>query len=685
MSLLGFESTALSRRLRVLFCAALCAVVGAATTVLATASIDQLGSDIDGEAEGDYFGASISLSSDGTILAVGGTHNDGNGLTAGHVRVFEFSGGSWSQLGSDIDGEAAGDEFGESVSLSSDGTILAVGAVGNDESGMTAGHARVFEFSGGSWSQLGSDIDGEAAYDNFGQSVSLSSDGTILAVGGWGNDGTSNGAGHVRVFEFSGGSWSQLGSDIDGEAGYDSFGEAVSLSSDGTILAVGAPDNDGTATNAGHARVFEFSGGSWSQLGADIDGEAETDELGGSVSLSSDGTILAVGAVGNDANGSSAGHVRVFEFSGGSWSQLGSDIDGEAGYNSFGESVSLSSDGTILAVGAPDNDGFASNAGHAQVYEFSGGSWSQLGADIDGEAETDEFGSSVSLSSDGTILAVGAVGNDGNGSSAGHVRVFEFSGGSWSQLGSDIDGEAANDRLGRSVALSADGSILAAGASGNDGNGSNAGHVRMYQFTDGAWTQIGDDIDGEAEADASGFRVTLSSDAETVAISALSNDGNGSQAGHVRVYSVSTAATLNITYDSQGGSAVSDGDATTTSGGSISVLPTDPTRDGYTFAGWFTAASDGTQITAGEAHNQTTDFTLYAQWTENPVTTTTEVPATTTTDASATTTTDVPSDLLLPSTGSENTSEFLTFATISGLLGAGVALLVIIRRRMHIG
>ncbi|MAN34748.1 MAG: hypothetical protein CL410_10750 [Acidimicrobiaceae bacterium] len=571
MSLLGFESTSQSRRLRILFCAALCAVVGGATTVLATASIDQLGSDIDGEAEGDYFGASMSLSSDGTILAVGGTHNDGNGLTAGHVRVFEFSGGSWSQLGSDIDGEAAGDEFGESVSLSSDGTILAVGAVGNDESGMTAGHARVFEFSGGSWSQLGSDIDGEAAYDNFGQSVSLSSDGTILAVGGWGNDGTANGAGHVRVFEFSGGSWSQLGSDIDGEAGYDSFGEAVSLSSDGTILAVGAPDNDGTATNAGHARVFEFSGGSWSQLGADIDGEAETDELGGSVSLSSDGTILAVGAVGNDANGSSAGHVRV----------------------------------------------------------------------------------------------------------------FEFSGGSWSQLGSDIDGEAANDRLGTSVALSADGSILAAGASGNDGNGSNAGHVRMYQFADGAWTQIGDDIDGEAEADASGFRVSLSSDAETVAIGAIGNDENGSNSGHVRVYSFATVATLNITYDSQGGSAVSDGDATTTSGGSISVLPTDPTRDGYTFAGWFTAASDGTQITAGTAHNQTADFTLYAQWTENPVTTTTEVPVTTTTEVAATTTTDVPSTQLLPATGIRDTSEFLTLATVSGLLGAGVALIVLIRRRVH--
>ena len=80
----------------------------------------------------------------------------------------------------------------------------------------------------------------------------------------------------------------------------------------------------------------------------------------------------------------------------------------------------------------------------------------------------------------------------------------------------------------------------------------------------------------------------------------------------------STAAPLSITYDSQGGSAVSDGDATATTGGTISALPSDPTRDGYTFAGWFTAASDGTQITAGSAHNQTADFTLYAQWTPEP-------------------------------------------------------------------
>ena len=69
----------------------------------------QLGSDINGEAAGDYSGISVSLSSDGTIVAIGATYNDGNGSNSGHVRVYEYSGSSWSQLGADIDGEAAGD------------------------------------------------------------------------------------------------------------------------------------------------------------------------------------------------------------------------------------------------------------------------------------------------------------------------------------------------------------------------------------------------------------------------------------------------------------------------------------------------------------------------------------------------------------------------------------------------
>ena len=104
----------------------------------------------------------------------------------------------------------------------------------------------------------------------------------------------------------------------------------------------------------------------------------------------------------------------------------------------------------------------------------------QLGSDIDGEAASDYSGASVSLSSDGTIMAIGANGNDGNGNNSGHVRVYQYSNSAWTQLGSDIDGEAADDNSGASISLSSDGSIIAIGASYNDGNGSAAGHVRVY-------------------------------------------------------------------------------------------------------------------------------------------------------------------------------------------------------------
>ena len=75
---------------------------------------------------------------------------------------------------------------------------------------------------------------------------------------------------------------------------------------------------------------------------------------------------------------------------------------------------------------------------------WNGSNWVQLGNDIDGEALADFSGWSVSMNSDGDRVATGAVGNDGNGFGSGHVRVYEYSGGSWSQLGSDIDGEAAS-------------------------------------------------------------------------------------------------------------------------------------------------------------------------------------------------------------------------------------------------
>ena len=124
----------------------------------------------------------------------------------------------------------------------------------------------------------------------------------------------------------------------------------------------------------------------------------------------------------------------------------------------------------------------------------------------------------MSLSSDGKTLAVGANANDNeNGEAAGHVRVFSLDdddGSSWKQLGQDIDGESGGDNSGKSVSLSADGNIVAIGADWNDGNGEDSGHVRVYQMdvSSSAWTQLGQNVEGEAAGDDSGISVSLSSD-----------------------------------------------------------------------------------------------------------------------------------------------------------------------------
>ena len=196
----------------------------------------------------------------------------------------------------------------------------------------------------------------------------------------------------------------------------------------------------------------------------------------------------------------------------------------------------------------------------------------------------------------------------------------------FSQVGIDIDGEDGGDRSGSSVAMSSTGTRIAIGAPLNDPSGNaSAGHARVYDWDGTAWTQVGVDIDGEAAGDYSGSSVAMSSDGTRIAIGAQLKDGIGPDAGHVRVFA--SPRSLAITYDSHGGSAVSDGDTSTTTGGTTGALPASPTRTGYTFTGWYTADSGGTQITTSSPHGQTADFTLHAQWTaDTPATTTTTPP-----------------------------------------------------------
>ena len=310
--------------------------------------------------------------------------------------------------------------------ISADGLAVAIGAYGNDGNGDQAGHVRVFTWNGSAWGQLGTDIDGEASLDYSGWSVALSSDGQTVAIGGYGNDGNGGSSGHVRIYSWDGASWGQVGLDIDGEEEGDCSGWSVALAADGQTVAIGAQYNDENGEKSGHTRIFQLTGASWLQLGADINGEASEDESGWSVSLSGNGQTVAIGARYNDANGRNSGHTRIYTWTGSAWSQLGEDIDGEAADDQSGYSVALSSDGQTVAIGAPGNDGNGSGSGHVRIYSWNGSSWSKLGSDINGESQYDFSGDSVSLSADGQTVAVGAPYNDGNVPDSGHVRVFQL-------------------------------------------------------------------------------------------------------------------------------------------------------------------------------------------------------------------------------------------------------------------
>jgi hypothetical protein len=159
------------------------------------------------------------------------------------------------------------------------------------------------------------------------------------------------------------------------------------------------------------------------QLGPIIVGEAPGDDCGFSVDLDSSGTIVAIGS--ENAN-SDTGHVRVFEYLSNAWSQIGGNIEGSNDDSSSGASLSLSSNGNIIAIGTTFSDGVNSIlSGNARVFENLNNNWIQIGSDIDGEGSLDLSGRSVSLNADGSVLAVGAPFNDGiNGEESGHVRVY---------------------------------------------------------------------------------------------------------------------------------------------------------------------------------------------------------------------------------------------------------------------
>lgn len=393
---------------------------------------NQIGQDIDGGINPTEAGIGLAISGNGQIMAIGTPferplNSASNVPPEGQVKVYENINNSWIQIGQDINGLPS-DVFGSAIAVSPDGDTMVVSAVNHfDATNGSLGAVRVFAFNSNSWQQIGNDILGED-FDQFGDSVAISDDGNVVAVGATFNEGVNgSSSGHVRIFENINNQWIQIGSDLDGEAEFDRSGESVALSSDGTIVAIGAGRNDGGITGGGHIRVYENVNSTWFQLGNDIDGVDNQGQLGASISLSANGKILVAGARNGAGGMPDSGHVRVFQYDEiSTWQQIGEKISGQQANENFGISVDISDDGSLIAIGGSFYDGLAGNAtGLIQIHQNIGGQWEQLGENIEG-GEDDFLGNFMKLSGDGKFVAGSVFTQDSEENSIGLVRVFEL-------------------------------------------------------------------------------------------------------------------------------------------------------------------------------------------------------------------------------------------------------------------
>lgn len=379
----------------------------------------------------DNFGYMIALSSDGNTMAVAapyeasaatgidGDQNDDSIPQAGAVYVFNRSGQTWVQqayIKASNTGEAAignqlgdGDQFGFGLSLSADGNTLAVGAISedsaatgadadqSDNSALSAGAVYVFSRTGDTWTQQAYvKASNAGGGDLFGYSVALSADGSVLAATAFDEDGSRAGTNEVQddevtgtgvlyIFSRDSGAWTQQAylKPSNSERN-DAFGVVVAISADGNTVAGTALDEDSMTTgvnstprpdmqvnlSAGAVYLFTGNDGGWSeQAYIKASNTGANDTFGARLALSGDGNTLAVGAQLEDSAGQGvdalqdddsaqeAGAVYLFTREGSSWTQSvyvkGSNTEA---FDEFGSSLALNGDGTLMAVGARGED-----------------------------------------------------------------------------------------------------------------------------------------------------------------------------------------------------------------------------------------------------------------------------------------------------------------------------------------
>jgi len=400
--------------------------IGSSLSLFVRSVVKLLASD---GADIDYFGTSVSISSDGLTAIVGARGDDDKGSFSGSAYIFNYDNISdtWTQTTKLLasDGEPF-DYLGFSVTISGDGLTAIVGVYGDDDNGSFSGSAYIFNYANGTWTQTTKLLASDGApSDYFGYSVSISNDGLTAIVGAYRDDDNGSGSGSAYIFNYANGTWTQttklLASD---GAPSDFFSISVSISNDGLTAIVGAYLDDDDGSNSGSAYIFNYDNISdtWTQTKLLASDAAPGDTFGTSVSISNDGLTAIVGAYGDDDNGSNSGSAYIFNYDNISdtWTQTKLLASDGAPGDQFGKAaVSISGDGLTAIVGSSGDDDNGSNSGSAYIFNYDNISdtWTQTKLLASDRASGDSFGNSLSISNDGLTAIVGAVGDDsGKGS-----------------------------------------------------------------------------------------------------------------------------------------------------------------------------------------------------------------------------------------------------------------------------
>ncbi len=371
-------------------------------------------------ASNDRFGSSVAVSADGNTFVVGSPYDDDNGTDSGSVYYFHWNGLLWqTNKFTASDGESS-DQFGNSVAVSADGNTFVVGSLYDDDNGTDSGSVYYFHWNGSLW-QTNKFIASDGANgDNFGCSVAVSADGNTFVVGSPYDNDNGLYSGSVYRFHWNGSLWQTNKFIASDGASSNYFGYSVVVSSNGNTFVVGSLGDDDNGADSGSVYYFHLSDSSGQTNKFIVSDGASGDKFGYSVAVSADGNTFVAGSPYNDS-----GSVYRFHWNGSLW-QTNKFIasDGATG-DKFGSSVAVSVDGNTFVVGSPYNDDNGSDSGSVYRCYWDGSSWQTNKITAYNGANSDYFGCSVSMSSNGNMLVIGNKNNDTVASQAGAVyRVF---------------------------------------------------------------------------------------------------------------------------------------------------------------------------------------------------------------------------------------------------------------------